>query len=412
MTVKNKIFPIQTATACKLKWNWSTLYLNIGHTMSCHRTGTSVLTKENFKDFHNTDVKIKDRQAMLEGRWPDTSCAYCKNIEESGGTSDRMRHLSIPELVPAELYDNPTQTHVEPVILEVFFSNACNFGCLYCDPYLSSTIDNENRKFGDFIKAGVKLTTVEGQYRNLVQTFWEWFPEGFQKIQRFNILGGEPFQQKDFDKLLSMIEQYPNPGCQLNVVTNLSLSKNKLETYIQQFKKLLQKRSIARVDLTISIDCWGAEQEYVRYGLDLQNWLENFEYLLEQGWLTLNINQTISALTIKTMPALLEKLNEWRSKHKIGHWFSAVSPGPSYLKPEILGPEFVEDSKKILALMPQNTAEDLQAYSYMQGILNYVTTSPINQIEIENLIIFLNEKDRRRNTNWQTTFPWLKKYVV
>jgi hypothetical protein len=32
------VFPIQTATACVLKWAWSTIYLGQGTSSSCHRT--------------------------------------------------------------------------------------------------------------------------------------------------------------------------------------------------------------------------------------------------------------------------------------------------------------------------------------------------------------------------------------
>ena len=52
--MSGKYFPIKTKTACQLKWAWSTLYLNNGETKSCHRTGQSELTPENFLNFHNT----------------------------------------------------------------------------------------------------------------------------------------------------------------------------------------------------------------------------------------------------------------------------------------------------------------------------------------------------------------------
>ena len=118
-----KIFPIRTATSCQLKWNWSTLYLNGSTTASCHRTSFSDLTSENFNDFHNTPGKIQDREDMLAGRWPEKHCGYCKNIEDQGGISDRIRQLAIPDLVPPEVDSgNLTATHVTPQIVEVFFS--------------------------------------------------------------------------------------------------------------------------------------------------------------------------------------------------------------------------------------------------------------------------------------------------
>ncbi len=30
-------FPIETATACQFKWTWSTLFLSVGTSSSCHR---------------------------------------------------------------------------------------------------------------------------------------------------------------------------------------------------------------------------------------------------------------------------------------------------------------------------------------------------------------------------------------
>ena len=48
----------------------------------------------------------------------------------------------------------------------------------------------------------------------------------------------------------------------------------------------------------------------------------------------------------------------------------------------------------------------------MEGILNQILQSEKNNEEIANLIIFLNEKDRRRKTDWRQMFPWLIKYEV
>ena len=82
------------------------------------------------------------------------------------------------------------------------------------------------------------------------------------------------------------------------------------------------------------------------------------------------------------------------------------------MKAEIVGPEFVDDIKLILSLIPQVDSEDKEAYNYMQGLLNYISTCEVNNSEVQKLITYLTEKDRRRGTNWQETFPWLKKYVV
>lgn len=409
--MSKKYFPIKTKTACALKWSWTTLYLNSGYSRTCHRTAEVVLTPENFENFHNNEVVLEDRRRMLNGEWPEKNCSYCRNIEEIGGTSDRLVQLGLPGVTPPELTTDPNAIIVSPTILEVYFDNTCNLGCLYCGAVLSSAILIENQKHGIFEKHGVQLKPVEKHFKNLVPYFWKWFDQGFGTLERLHVLGGEPFLQKEFDKLLDMIESNPNSNCILNVVTNLMIPTSRLENYVHRFRKLLLDKKIKRVDITCSIDCWGAEQEYVRYGLKLDHFESNFKLLLKYKWLTLNINQTISALTIKTMPELLLKLAEWRKKHKIGHWFGGVHPSPLYMMAHIFGDqEFVQDREKILKLMPRTNAEEETAYQYMDGILTQCITTKIDQNQIRDLIIYLDEMDRRRGINWETLFPWLIKY--
>jgi hypothetical protein len=412
MDSKDKHFPIKTKTACQLKWAWSTLYLNTGTTRSCHRTGESQLDSKNFMDFHNTPKKIEERTNMLKGEWPKNSCNYCKKIEDIGGVSDRIRMSAIPNLSPIELETNAQATRIEPTIVEVYLSNACPMSCLYCSANLSSSIEAENRKHGTFAKLGVNLKNPKNNFKDLLPFFWQWFETGFQKVKRLHVLGGEPFYQKEFEKMLDMIEKYPNTECEVNVVTNLMVSEEKLKYFTDRFYSLTKNKSIKRVDITCSIDCWGPEQEHVRWGIKLDQWEKNFETLLANKWLTLNINQTISVLTIKTMPALLKKLQTWREARPVGHFFGGVDPRPDYLKAEILGENFFkEDAEKILELMPVRNEQDKLAYDYMKGILNHINSSKINKDQIANLIIYLDEKDRRRKTNWKIVFPWLTKFI-
>lgn len=409
--MEKKYFPIQSATACKLKWNWSTLYLNTGTTRSCHRTAESELTPENFNDFHNTSLKISDRSNMLEGKWPESSCKYCKAIEDAGGHSDRMLHLKIPGTYPKELDLDPRATTVSPTILEIYFDNVCNLGCLYCDESLSSSIAEENRKFGIFESNGISLYPLkEKNYRSLVPYFWQWFEKHSNSLERLHLLGGESFYQKELDKLCTVIEENPIPHCEFNIVTNLMYPLERLQKYLDRIKTMVANKKIKRFDLTVSIDCWGPQQEYVRYGLDLNQFNKNFEYIIQQKWLTININQTISVLTLKTMPGLIDKLNEWKKIHPIGHYMSEVAPQPSYMRLGIFNiVEFKDDFDKILALMSENTEHEKTAKDYMKGIFQTCTDHE-DTVEIKKLLTFLNEKDRRRKTNWRDLFPWLIKY--
>jgi hypothetical protein len=409
-----KYFPIKTDTACQLKWNWSTLYLYVGNTASCHRTGWGKITPDTFDTFHNTEKKIQERKQMLQGQWPTDSCSYCRNIEAAGGFSDRQLHLGIPDQSPVELETDPTATVVTPTILEVFFNQTCNMSCLYCTPRLSSKINQENRKFGNFVSNGVELLSVDidPNYSEMLTKFWNWMEQNSNKLKRFNVLGGEPFYQVEFDACLDYFERTHHPDLELGIVTNLMLSDEKLQYNLDRLKNLLIQRRLKRIDLTCSIDCLGPEQEFVRYGMNLNTWMRNFDTVLKQKWLTVNINQTISLLTIKTMPELLKKLAQWRTHRTVGHYFSVVTPRPSFLAPTILnGCIFDKDFETIVNLMPTDTERDCTAREYMQGIAREVAQSRANTDEIIKLKTYLNEMDRRRNTSWQQVFPWLAEEI-
>jgi hypothetical protein len=107
------------------------------------------------------------------------------------------------------------------------------------------------------------------------------------------------------------------------------------------------------------------------------------------------------------MPALLNKLQQWRQDRPVGHYFSVVSPQPSYLAPSVLGNVFDKDFDIILSLMPETSDKD-----YMAGIVQEIKTSQRNEQEIQKLQIYLNENDRRRGTDWKQTFPWLLKEIT
>jgi hypothetical protein len=190
------------------------------------------------------------------------------------------------------------------------------------------------------------------------------------------------------------------------------IDQSKLENYIQKFKQLIINKKLKRFDLTVSIDCWGNEAEYVRYGLDLKKWEENFNLLLQNKWLYVNINQTISSLTIKSMPDLLRKLSEWRKIRHIGHWFGSVTHTGPWLQAETFGEKiFKDDAEEILKLMPQDTEENINAYNYMKSILDFILSNRDPDLEnAKNLIIYLNELDSRRGTNWRQTFTWLTEF--
>lgn len=420
----DKFFPIQTKTACQLKWAWSTLYLNDGTTSSCHRVGRHHVSLENFDNFHNTPEKIAQRNTMLDGQWPqplpymsvNEGCRYCQKIEEAGGFSDRMFHKTVPNLVPKELETDSTATCVTPTILEVFLNNTCNLSCTYCIPKNSSKIEQENIKFGKFEKHGIVLTN-ESIDRNrgklYTEKFFAWLSNNSNDLRRLHLLGGEPLYQKEFYQCLDYFESSPNRELEFNFVTNLMIAPDKFNQLIDRMKSMTVSRCVKRFDITVSLDCWGPEQEYARWGLNLNTIESNINTLLKYPWIYLNINSTLSPLTVKTFPTLIGKINQWKKQRKLQHHFQTVF-NPEYHNPDMFGPEFwKEDFENALELMPRSTDQEIMAYDYLMGIHQQIQNSCKNPNLILQLHTHLDELDRRRGTNWKELFPYLKEdYVV
>lgn len=422
----SEYFPIKTSTACKSKWAWSTIWFYDGTTASCHRCDRHPIDVNDFDNFNNTAPKIEQRQAMLKGEWPSTGgCDYCQKIEEAGGYSDRQFQTSIPGHTPPELLLDATATHVTPTIMEIFLSNTCNLSCIYCRPANSSKIEHEVNKFGPYRVGDVferhnypgALTRVPHE-QELKAKFWDWMDRNSNALRRFHILGGEPMYMQDFTQCLEFWWDHPNPLVEINVVTNLMVNEKQFKKYIDYAKSLYDNGKIKRLDISASIECWGPEQEYTRMGLDLNVFEKNMEYLLAQdeSWLRINVNGTISALSIKSMPAFIEKVKGWKARRTEFGQYSSKVVEPRILAPTIFPKGFFkEDFATILAAMPNTTWDEQQAYKMMEGMALQIENESLEEGRpdmIRQMIEYLNEIDERRGTNWKAVFPWLVAYSL
>ena len=286
--------------------------------------------------------------------------------------------------------------------------------CTYCRGANSSKIANENVKFGIFEKNGISIKNdfeIHNQQKQYFDKFCSWLENNSHELKNLHILGGEPLIQRETNIILDILQKNKNKNLEVQLISNLMVSHSVLKDQVTKFYKLIANKNIKSIHITASIDCWGAEAEYARSGLDLKLWEENFKYLVSHKWIKLHINQTITSLTIKTMPDLLVKLNEYRKQRIITQNFSLVigeNNRNDHMHPTAFGGEFWKDDfDKILSLMPTETNQDKQTHFYMQGIKNLIMDSLPDKKRIEQLHTYLDELDRRRNTNWRSIFPYL-----
>ena len=404
-----KKFPIVTETACQLKWNHSTVFLTNLKTASCHRVIQNSFDLEKF-DFHNTPEKIRDRKLMLEGKWPGHGCEHCKATEDAGGISDRILHLDFPGFnPPPELDSDLTAVNVTPRILEIYFSNNCNLKCIYCVPHFSSQINEEGRKFGQFHNGNVYIQgykRIPEEFAEATEGMFRWLDNNIQHLDKLMILGGEPFIQKETQRLIDFLKTKTLPNLNLVLFSNLTIDHDKFVQQIENLKQVKQTAGLEQIQIIGSLDCWGAEAEYVRKNLDLELFKKNFEYVLHNTDFILNINSVLTTLTVPSMPNLARQINAW-SRVRTVYWSMMKAGGSDYIHPHIFGPAVMDlGFQETLDVFDDLGDIEKRNYKeYFQGLAAEFRASEPNYSAQRDLKIYLTELDRRRGTDYRITFP-------
>lgn len=417
-------FPINTNTACLLKWNWSSIWLPTGTVSSCHRNLGIKIPKDNFDNFHNLPYYLDHRRSMLNGEWPSSpdhpGCSYCKKLEDAGTRSDRqyMNETQVDQ-TPDELLVDPTAIQVTPAVLEVFLSNTCNLSCTYCSVKCSSKILAESKKYKNqenfnkkyFGDPGLNISKPElEEYKNLLLN---WLKHNGSKLRRFHLLGGEPFYTKEFSDFINVWDEFPNSNLILNVVSNVNVHPTVWKKHIDLIGELVLNNKIEDFELTASIDCWGPQQEYVRSGFKCDIAEENISYYLSKPTVKyLNINSTHSLMSIPYYYKLIEKKIEWEEKFKKPIRLFGMLVMSNHVAADTLGGEFYKPYiKKAMQIHPKNNWDDQQSLKNFLGLIKSIDTTVVDLNKINEFIEVYSELDLRRKTNWKIVYPEINKEI-
>lgn len=422
-----KRFPIKEGIPCQLKWTHSTIYLTDGVTASCHRAGYGKIEMDGDTfNFHNTANKIIERTKMLNGQWPGNGCEHCKHIEQAGGNSDRVIHLEMEgTTAPPELDNDLKAVNVTPRQLEVYWGNTCNLKCIYCAAHYSSKIHQEEKRFGAFNTDGVVLDANQWRMSERIEEATEklfiWFENNIQHLHKLFIMGGEPFLQKETERMIAFLEQKELPNLTLCFFSNLTVDHERVKNWVQRLDRLVKEKRLDKLQIVGSLDSWGAEAEYVRNGLDLKLFQKNFEYILNESNTLQNINSALTTTAVPGMPVLVDNINKW-SKIRPVYWSmmkaSTYNYGPRpYLYPGIFGRKINDIGlKEAIEKFDINSyghvdSVKLNHKNYMNGIMNEFENREPDLFRQKQFKIYLTELDRRRGTDYKKTFPTIAEWL-
>ena len=431
---------------CIAKWKQVTMHLQNGQTHSCHHPNTHTIPIEeiarNPSALHNTEYKKQQRKMMLEGQRPP-ECDYCWRVEDAGKISDRAfksaDHWAYP--YKDDIVNKPWHDNVDPSYVEVSFSSVCNFKCSYCAPHISSQWMEEIERLGPYptstkfnniqwLKNEGKMPIPNREDNPYVDAFWAWWPTMYTQLKNFRITGGEPLLSKNTFKVLDYIIENPNPDLVLGINTNLCVPVEVMNKFIEKMKQIQSKGMIKSFVLYTSAEAHGAQSEYIRHGMDYQQWLKNIERVLSEiPVAAVSLMSTYNLMSLLSYTEFLDDIYQIRFKYRglqprIGR--PAVTLDIPYLRDPkhqavyIMEPELIHYVDQQIKFMEDRIESPANGYAgfkeveiyKLRRIRSVIQEELANPKDLDRLrkdfVIFVDEHDVRRGTNFLQTFPGFK----
>jgi organic radical activating enzyme len=325
---KRRVIDIKSESFCGAKWYNATIWLGSGQTTSCHHPLPHAIDveelKTNPKALHNTQKKKMEREQMQKGERP-AGCEYCWKIEDMGkdAISDRVYKTVIYDDKDLDYaHRTPASTDIDLQTLEIAFDRTCQFACSYCNPAFSSTWVKDIRNNGAYnglvsdgrnhfthIHSASQLYKF-GDHNPYVDAFHKWWESDLHKtLKELRITGGEPLMSAETWKLIEWFKA--NKG---KSTTRLAINSN-LGTDID-IDRLLDSIDGVEVDLYTSNESMGLQSEYIRDGINFDDWANNVERLLDSGkFRGLHVMCTVNALCLDSLDSFLEMVMNWKLEY-------------------------------------------------------------------------------------------------
>jgi radical SAM protein with 4Fe4S-binding SPASM domain len=260
---------INKDTYCDYLWHGAMVQTNGQVIPCCVYDGKPIgsVREQPLEAMWNSDVLTTLRKDMMNGIRPP-GCHKCFDREDVG--IDSMRMHSPKQVSQAETItdDNGHVSKFELSIIDIRFSNLCNLKCRMCGGSSSSSIMAESnelakRKVPALIRAG---STIDQMYLETKQHY--------STLETIYFAGGEPVVQWEFWQILDDLAALQRNDVTISINTNGTSLKFK-DKYLIDYLTLFN-----RVNIMLSIDAYGAANDYWRSGSTWANIIANFELLL------------------------------------------------------------------------------------------------------------------------------------
>lgn len=262
---------------------------------------TDLNENPNLKEAWNCE-KMRDlRTAMLKGE-RRSICDHCYKYEELGHESERHKYNRdyVDKIDRVFKMSDDGTVEDSILLLDLRFSNKCNYKCRICDSSYSSLWYEDEQKLG-------KVPRLPSQKKmNLSmnsQLSDKEMDDMLKNVIKIHFAGGEPLVMDEHYEVLKKLLDLGRNDVRLSYNTNFSTFKYKNMNVIDLWKKF------DVVDVWASLDGMGVRGDYIRKG---QRWdtivnnIKIFQQNVSGGLLGVNI--TVSILNVFHLPSFIECL--------------------------------------------------------------------------------------------------------
>jgi MoaA/NifB/PqqE/SkfB family radical SAM enzyme len=397
--IRNQLSP----TMCLAKFHEASIWVYSGKIASCHYT-PFLQVGDTVDTFYNPAEKREHQKEMLAGGQP-TACNSCWNFENLNLRSDRTRKsMSFKDHLPLENYLDPKYVF-KPKALELAFQNTCNLACSYCSPQFSTSWMNDIKQNGVYHSI---VTDDRRHYQKDINEmnemikppdmnlFWEWFDSVTDSLESIRVSGGEPLMHEEVFRVFKMMTDR-NPEVECVVHTNLCQKPVVMERFLDKIAKLKHVR------INVSNESAGGVAEFIREGMDYNEWLGNMKLLCNSTVEEASVSTTCSAISLQTLDQLYRDIIELRSTTRIKPYISInMVDKPRFQSLDCLTKEerifYTEKYKKLFEEIKDDLLE--VEHEHCNRLITFLNPElvPENQAELrKDSDVFFEQYTVRRN---------------
>ena len=242
--------------------------------------GTNRYLPMTLEQHWNSEHMRSVRRRMMAGEIL-SECEVCNDkLLNTNVYRDYFNHLFGDRYHQAvECTDDTGYTTMQPVSWDYRFSNLCNFKCRTCGDMLSSAWESEERQHAminwedpknAWMKPGIRKQISQFQDSQIEQEFSDAVEQ--HRVEEIYWVGGEPLMYEQHWRYMQRIIDLGD-GPRIYARYNTNLSRVQYQG-TRLYSDILD--NIRDWQICASLDGTGPMGEYLRDGLDYQQWVDNY----------------------------------------------------------------------------------------------------------------------------------------